>query len=230
MREIRKARGGKGCRSGCNAQSIIAVVNRSVRVWLELDFRSFGDRKTFYCATRQADSFPADFDLSVQIIVVAVRVVMDEAETFDSRFDSQVRSIGKGGVTPAESAFVFLFRVLGVMKQQIHSPAEIDVLLPVQPALVLETQFVVGQKDKGFALLDEFVPISAIGVTEEYRANLQSVQLAMAGFPVGAFAAKIKFGPKEFKVYGEVGCFHLTGDATFQEILSMWTAAERDRG
>jgi hypothetical protein len=52
----------------------------------------------------------------------------------------------------------------------------------------------------------------------------------MAGFPVWAFATEVELGPQEFEVYREKGGFHLLGEATFQKILSMRTAAERDRG
>ena len=69
---------------------------------------------------------------------------MDEAETFDTRFDSQVCGIGKGGVTPSTSEFVFLVRELGIMEQQVHASAEIYVFLPAQPALMSETEFIVG--------------------------------------------------------------------------------------
>jgi hypothetical protein len=156
--------------------------------------------------------------------------MMDETETFDARFDSQVRGIGKGGVTPPPSEFVFFARVLGVMEQQIHAPAEIYVFLPTQPTLMFETEFIVGQEYKGFALLNEFITVSAIGVTEWYWRNLHSVQAAMAGFHVWTFTAKIKFGSQKVKVHGEVRCLHLMGEISSYGILSMWAATESDVG
>jgi hypothetical protein len=41
-------------------------------------------------------------------------------------------------MAPATSEFVFFFRVLGVMNQQVRTPAEFYVLASAQPSLVLE--------------------------------------------------------------------------------------------
>jgi hypothetical protein len=51
----------------------------------------------------------------------------------------------------------------------------------------------------------------------------------MARFHVGTCATKIKFGPQDVKVNGEVGCLHLMVEITSYGILSMRAAAERYR-
>lgn len=195
---------------------------------LQLDQHSFGSRQTFHWAVRKTDSFPAELQLPVEVIVGTVRVVMDQTETAYARFDGKVRGIGKGGVTPAAGHLILIFRVLGIMKQQIRTPAEIHVLISVQPAWVLETQFVICEIDEGLALLDEFVAVPAIGVTERNRADLKSVQAAIAGFPVRTFTAEFEVGLQKLEVHREERGFHLLGEAAFQEALSMWTAAQRD--
>jgi hypothetical protein len=93
---------------------------------------------------------------------------------------------------------------------------------------VLEIQFIVSEKYEGLALLYEFVTIAAVGVTERYRADLESVQVTVAGFHVWTLTAKIEFGSQEVKVNGEKRRLHLVGEILSYGILSMRTAAEGD--
>jgi len=93
---------------------------------------------------------------------------------------------------------------------------------------VLKAEFIIGKKHEGFTPLDEFVTVAAVGVTERYRADLESVQVTIAGFHVWTLTAKIEFCPQEVKVYGEKGCLHLVGEILSYGILSMRTAAESD--
>jgi hypothetical protein len=114
------------------------------------------------------------------------------------------------------------------MNQQVHTLAEFYVFRSTEPSLVLKIQFIIGEKYKGLALLYEFVTIAAVGVTERYRADLQSVQVTIAGFHVWTLTAKIEFCPQEVEVYGEKRCLHLVGEILSYGILSMRTAAEGD--
>ena len=91
---------------------------------LKLELHPLGDRKTTHRTSCQADAIPAAFYLPVQVIVAAVRVVMEEAEPTHSGFDGKIRGIGEGGVAPPASMFVFLLRVLGIVKQQVRASAE----------------------------------------------------------------------------------------------------------
>ncbi len=106
-------------------------------------------------------------------------------------------------MAPPASEFVFFLCELGVMKKQVRILAEIYVLRSTQSPLVLEPQFIISEKYKGLALLYEFVTIAAVRVIERYRADLESVQVTIAGFHVWALTAKIEFGPQGVKVYGE---------------------------
>ena len=129
-------------------------------------------------------------------------------------------------MAPPASEFVFFLCELGVMEQQVRILAEIYVLRSTQPPLVLEPQFIISEKYKGLTLLDEFVTIAAVRVIERYRADLESVQVTIAGFQVWTLTAKIKFGPQEVKVYREKRGLHLVGEILSYGILSMRTAAE----
>ena len=131
-------------------------------------------------------------------------------------------------MAPPASEFVFFLCELGVMEQQVRILAEIYVLRSTQPPLVLEPQFIISEKYKGLALLDEFVTISAVRVIERYRADLESVQMTIAGFHVWTLTVKIEFGPQEVEVYGEKRRLHLVGEILSYGILSMRTAAEGD--
>ena len=71
------------------------------------------------------------------------------------------------------------------MDQQIRTLAEFYVFCSTHPLLVLEPQFIISEKYKGLALLYEFITIAAVGVTEWYRADLESVQVTIAGFLCG---------------------------------------------
>jgi hypothetical protein len=93
---------------------------------------------------------------------------------------------------------------------------------------VLEIQFIISEKYKSLPFLYEFVTIAAVGVTEGYRADLESVQMTIAGFHVWTLTAKIEFGPQEVKVYREKRRLHLVGKILSYGILSMRTAAEGD--
>jgi hypothetical protein len=88
--------------------------------------------------------------------------MMKETKASYICFDGQVRGVLKGGVTPATSEFVFFFCVLGVMNQQVRTPAKLYVLPSAQASLVLEIQFIISKKDKGFAFFYEFVAIAAL--------------------------------------------------------------------
>jgi hypothetical protein len=114
------------------------------------------------------------------------------------------------------------------MNQQVHTLAEFYVFRSTEPSLVLKIQFIIGEKYKGLALLYEFVTIAAVGVTERYRADLQSVQVTIAGFHVWTLTPKIEFGPQEIKVYREKRRLHLVGKILSYRILSMRTAAKGD--
>jgi hypothetical protein len=61
------------------------------------------------------------------------------------------------------------------MDQQVRTLAELYVFRSTQPPLVLEIQFIISEKYKGLALLYEFVTVAAVGVTERYRTDFQSV-------------------------------------------------------
>ena len=98
------------------------------------------------------------------------------------------------------------------MEEQVRTLAELYVFRPTQSPLVLEIQFIISEKYKGLALLYEFVTVAAVGVTERYRADLESVQAAIAGFHVWTLTAKIEFGPQEVEVYGEKRRLHLVGE------------------
>jgi hypothetical protein len=115
------------------------------------------------------------------------------------------------------------------MKKQVRILAEIYVMRSTQPPLVLEPQFIIGEKYKGLALLYEFITIAAVRVIERYRADLESVQVTIAGFHVWTLTAKIEFGPQEVKVHGEKWGLHLVGEILSYGLLSMRTAAEGDR-
>ena len=154
--------------------------------------------------------------------------MMKETEAFDTRFDGQVHCVTQGRVAPPASEFVFFLCVLGVMDKQVCTLAEFYVFPSTHPSIVLETQFIICEKYKGLTLLDEFVTIASVGMTERYRADLESVQVAMAGFPVRTLTAKIEFCPQEVKVYGEKRRLHLVGEKLSYGILSMRTAAESD--
>ncbi len=205
-------------------------IDRQFMPHLEVNHHSFSGCKTSDVAARSTDSFLAEFNLSVQIVVRTVRVVMDETEAFDPCFDSKVRDVVKRGVTPAMRLFVFLVRILGVMQQQVRPPTEFGILDAPQPTLMLETEFIVGKKDKDFTPFHEFVAIAAIGVTERNRADLQSVETAITRLPVRTFAAKIEFGFKEVEVHGEIRCLHLVREEPSDGILGMGAAAQGDRG
>lgn len=140
---------------------------------------------------------------------------MKETQAFYIGFDGQVRGLANGGVTPSTSEFVFFFCELGVMKQQVRTPAEFYVLPFAQPSLVWEIQLIVSKKYKGLIPLSEFVAIAAIRVTERYWVDLQSVQVAIAGFHIGALTVKIEFGPQKVKVHGEIRCLHLVSEIPF---------------
>jgi hypothetical protein len=114
------------------------------------------------------------------------------------------------------------------MDQQVRTLAEFYVFRSTQPPFVLEIQFIVSEKYEGLALLYEFVTIAAVRVIEWYRADLESVQVTIAGFHVWTLTAKIEFCPQEVKVYGEKGRLHLVGEILSYGILSMRTAAEGD--
>ena len=131
-------------------------------------------------------------------------------------------------MAPPASEFVFFLCELGVMEQQVRILAEIYVLRSTQPPLVLEPQFIISEKYKCLALLYEFITIAAVRVIERYRADLESVQVTIAGFHVWTLTVKIEFGPQEVKVYGEKRRLHLVGEILSYGILSMRTAAEGD--
>ena len=188
---------------------------------LKVNLHSFSSRETFGLSALLVNSLLAEFNLPAQIVVGTIRVVMKETKTFDTRFDGQVHCIAKGGVAPPTSEFVFFLRVLGVIDQQLCIPAEIYVLRSTQPPLVLETQFIVSEKYKGLAPLYEFIAIAAIGVIERHRADLQFVQVTIAGFHVWTLTVKIEFGLQELKVYREIWCLHLVGEILSYGILSM---------
>jgi len=114
------------------------------------------------------------------------------------------------------------------MEEQVRTLAELYVFRPTQSPLVLEIQFIISEKYKGLALLYEFVTVAAVGVTERYRADLESVQVTIAGFHVWTLAAEIEFCPQEVEAYGEKGRLHLVGEILSYGILSMRTAAESD--
>jgi len=86
----------------------------------------------------------------------------------------------------------------------------------------------ISEKYKSFTILDEFVTIAAVGVTQRYRADLESVQVTIARFHIWTLTAKIEFGPQEVKVYRKKRCFHLVRKVLSYGILSMRTAAEGD--
>jgi hypothetical protein len=114
------------------------------------------------------------------------------------------------------------------MDQQVCTLAEFYVFRSTEPLLVLETQLIISEKYKSLTLLYEFVAIAAVGVTERYRADLESVQVTIAGLHVWTLTAKIEFGPQEVKVYREKRRLHLVGKILSYGILSMRTAAEGD--
>src|SRR5512139_2517889 len=114
------------------------------------------------------------------------------------------------------------------MEQQVRTLAKLYVFRSNQPPLVLEIQFIISEKYKTLLLLYELVTIAAVGVTERYRADLESVQATIARFHVWTLTAKIEFGPQEVKVYGEKRRLHLVGKILSYGILSMRTAAEGD--
>jgi hypothetical protein len=93
---------------------------------------------------------------------------------------------------------------------------------------VLEIQFIISEKYKSLTLLYEFVTIAAVGVTEWYRADLESVQMTVATFHVWTLTAKIEFGLQEVKVHREKRRLHLVGKILSYGILAMRTAAESD--
>jgi hypothetical protein len=84
---------------------------------LKFNEHSFGGCKTFDRTVCQADSLPAEFNLPAQVVVATVRIVMEEAKGFDTRFNGYICGVDKCGVTPASSEFVFLVRILGIMEQ-----------------------------------------------------------------------------------------------------------------
>jgi hypothetical protein len=114
------------------------------------------------------------------------------------------------------------------MDKQVRALAEFYVVHSTQPPLVLKIQLIIGEKYKGLALLYKFVTIAAVGVTEWYRADLESVQVTIAGLHVWTLTPKIEFSPQEVKVYGEKRRRHLMGEILSYGILSMRTAAEGD--
>ena len=193
----------------------------SFKGFLKVNLHSFGSCETFDRAGLPVDSFPAEFNLTAYLVVGMVWVVMKETQAFYTCFDGQVRGLANGGVTPATSEFVLFFCELRVMKQQVRTLAEFYVLPSAQPSLVREIQFIISKKYKGLIPLYEFVAIAAIGVTERYWADLQSVQAAIAGFHIGTLTLKIKFGPQEVKVHGEIGCLHLMSEILSDGILGM---------
>ncbi len=195
---------------------------------LKVDLHSFSSRETLGRSALPLDSLLAEFNLPAQIVVRAVRVMVKETKAFDTRFDGQVCCVGKGGVAPPASGFVFFVCELSVMDQQVHTLAELYVFCSIQPSLVLEIELIISKKYKGLALLYEFVTITAVGVVEWYRADLESVQTTIPGFHVRTLTAEIEFCPQEIEVNGEKRRRHLVGEIVSNGILSMGAAAEGD--
>ncbi len=90
---------------------------------LKVNLHSFGSRETLGHSALPLDSLQAEFNLPSQIVVGSIRIMMKETEGFDTRFDGQVRCAAKGGVAPPASGFVFFLCELGVMDQQVRTPA-----------------------------------------------------------------------------------------------------------
>jgi hypothetical protein len=195
---------------------------------LKVNLHSFSSGETFGHTTLPVNSLLIEFNLPAQIVVGSIRVMMKETKGFHTRFNGEVHRIAKGRVPPPASEFVFLLCILGIMDQQVRTLAELYVFRSTQPPFVLEIQFIIREKYKNLALLYEFVAIATVGVTERYRADFESVQVAIAGFHVWTLTAKIEFGPQEAKVYREKRRFHLVGKILSYGILSMRAAAEGD--
>jgi hypothetical protein len=195
---------------------------------LKVNLHSFSSCETFGYSALLVDSLLTEFNLPAQIVIGTIRVMMKETKGFHTRFDGKVHCVIKGRVAPPASEFVFLLRELGVMDQQVRTLAELYVFRSTQPSFVSEIQFIISEKYKSLILLYEFVTIATVGVTERYRADLESVQVTIAGFHVWPLTAKIEFGPQEVKVYREKRRLHLVGKILSYGILSMRTAAEGD--
>jgi hypothetical protein len=131
-------------------------------------------------------------------------------------------------MAPPASGFVFSLCELGIMDEQVRTLTEFYVFPPTQSPFVLEIQFIISEKYEGFALLDEFVTVAAVGVTKRYRADLESIQVTIAGLHVWTLTAKIEFRPQKVKVYGKKRRLHLVGEILSYGILSMRPAAEGD--
>ena len=61
--------------------------------WSEFDCHAFGGGKTLDGSTGLANSVPAIFNLLIQIVVGAVRVMMKKAQTLDACLNSQIDSL-----------------------------------------------------------------------------------------------------------------------------------------
>jgi len=54
---------------------------------LKVNLHPFSSRETFRCCALLLNSLLAEFNLSAQIVVGTIRVMMKETKTFDTRFD-----------------------------------------------------------------------------------------------------------------------------------------------
>ena len=185
----------------------------SLGTQLQLDFHSLGNRLTRHFAARRADSFPAEFHLPVQVIVATVRVVMEQTQAAYPRLHGQVCGIGKRGMAPAAGPLILLFGILGVVKQHVRPSAKVYVLFSPQPSWMPEAKLIVRKVYESLSPLNELVAVSTIRVIQCYRADLQSVQAAVAGLPMRALATELEMGLQELEVNRKEGGLHLFGKA-----------------